>query len=76
MQVSLTIWSLGTPAFDLVRRCTGDPRRAGIQEVAGIYVVARLFDLGVIGWLLYLYMDFVKRLARTPPSTGSFNRQP
>ena len=64
MQVSLTIWSLVTPAFDLVRSCIGDLRRAGIHEVAGIYVVTRLFDLGVICFI-YTWI-FLKRLARTP----------
>lgn len=64
--MSLTIRDLVTPAFDLVHSCTGDLRRAGIYEVAGVYVVTRLFDLGVIGWFLYLYMDFKNRMVRTP----------
>lgn len=64
--MSLTIWSLVTPAFDPVRSWIGDLRRTGIHEVAGIYVVTTLFDLGVIGCLLYLYTGFLKRRVRTP----------
>lgn len=66
MQASLTIWSLVTPAFDLVRVFIGDVCRAGFHEVAHIYTVARLFDLGVIGWLLYLYTGFLEEW-RGPP---------
>ena len=76
--MSLTTWSLVTPAFDPAGVFTGDLRGAGIHEAAGICVVAGLFDLRVTGWSLYLYMYFFERLARTPPSVGcsSFNRQP
>lgn len=42
-----------------------DLRRAGVR-VPRIYVVTSLFDVGVIGWPLYLYVDSFKRLARTP----------